>query len=134
MVFYIDRGGRPDSSDDAFITERLTQTLTRLGPVLAGMRYNFSSKLQIKGHLSNNHILELCSDASLILHYVDGIISDTNGVECAKASMTFICSWYDQRWPSLNKISVLPSTGLSGIYAHCCFDRIPVVDLPPLAR
>jgi hypothetical protein len=55
MVFYIDRGGRPDSSDDAFITERLTQTLTRLAPVLAGMRYNFSSKLQIEGHLSNNH-------------------------------------------------------------------------------
>lgn len=32
----VDRGDRCDSSDEAFITERFTQALTRLEPVLAG--------------------------------------------------------------------------------------------------
>lgn len=83
---------RPDSSDKAFLTERLTRTLTELGAVLAGMRYSFSSKAQIKDHLSKNNILELCSDASLTLRHVDAILGDTEGAECAEASMTFICS------------------------------------------
>ncbi|KAH9203555.1 hypothetical protein DL95DRAFT_147148 [Leptodontidium sp. 2 PMI_412] len=37
-----------DSSEEAFVTERLTQTLTRLGHVLAGMRYSFFPKLRLK--------------------------------------------------------------------------------------
>jgi hypothetical protein len=98
------------------------------------MRYSFSSKAQIEDHLSKTNILELCSDASLILRRVDAIIDDTKGVECAEASMAFICSWYDRRWPAFGDFSVPVSAGLLGIYAHSCFDWVPVVDLPPLAR
>ncbi len=98
------------------------------------MRYSFSSKAQIEDHLSKNNILEMCSDASLTLRHLDAILSDTEGVECAEASMTFICSWYDHRWPALSESSVYASAGLPGLYAHDCFDRIPVVDLPPLAQ
>lgn len=105
---------RCDSSDKAFVTKRLTQTLTQLEPVLIGIRYSFSSKAQIKDHISKNNILELYTDASLILRHVDAIFSNTESVECAKA--------------------IPASAGLPGIYAHGCFDRIPVVDMPPLAR
>lgn len=98
------------------------------------MRYSFSSKAQIEDHLSKNNILELCSDASLTLRHVDAILSDTEGDECAEASMTFICSWYDRRWPALSKSSLPTSAGLPGLYAHSYFDQIAVVGLPPLAR
>ena len=128
------RGDRCDSWDEVFITERLTHTLTQLGPVLAGMRYSFSSKAQIEDHLSKNNILELCSDASLILRHVDAILSDTEGIECAEASMTFICSWYNRRWPALSKSSAPASAGPPGLYTHYSFDQIPMVGLPPLAR
>jgi hypothetical protein len=130
----VNRGDRCDSSDEAFVTKRLTQTLTWLGPALAGMRYSFSSKAQIEDHISKNNISELCTDASLILRHVDAIFSDTESVECAEASMTFLCTWYECRWPALSESSVPTSAGLPGIYAHGCFDRIPVVDMPPLAR
>ncbi|OBT59989.1 hypothetical protein VE03_10775 [Pseudogymnoascus sp. 23342-1-I1] len=48
--------------------------------------------------------------------------------------MTFICSWYDDRWLAFGESSLPVSARLLGIYAHSCFDRIPVVDMPPLAR
>ena len=134
MFICANRGDLCDSSDEAFITGRLTETLTQLGPLLGGMRYSFSSKAQIEDHLSKTNILELCSDASLILRRVDAITDDAKGVECAEASMAFICSWYDRRWPAFGDFSVPVSAGLPGIYAHSLFDRIPVVDLPPLAR
>ncbi|KAL5346708.1 hypothetical protein ACLOAV_008415 [Pseudogymnoascus australis] len=123
-----------DSSDETFIIGRLTETLTQLGPLLGGMRYSFSSKAQIEDHLFKTNFLELCSDASLILRRVDDITDVAKGVECGEASMALICSWYDRRWPVFGDSSVPVSAGLPGIYAHSCFDRIPVVDLPPLAR
>jgi hypothetical protein len=134
MLICVNRGDHCDSFDETFVTERLTQTLTRLEPVLAEMRYSFSSKAQIEDHLSENNILELCSDASLILRHIDAVLSDTEGIECAEASMTFICSWYNRRWPALSKSSAPASAGLQGLYTHYSFDQIPVVGLPPLAR
>jgi hypothetical protein len=106
--------------------------LTRLEPLLSGTRYSFSSKAQIEDDLSKSNILELCSDASLILHNVETIISDTN--ECAEASMTIICSWYNGRWPALSESYVPVPVRSQGIYGHHYFDRISVVYLPPLAR
>jgi hypothetical protein len=76
MFICADRGNRCGSSDEAFITKRLNQTLTRLGSILAGMRFSFSSKAQIEEHLSKNNILELCSDASLTLRHADVTLSD----------------------------------------------------------
>ncbi|KFY48545.1 hypothetical protein V495_01245 [Pseudogymnoascus sp. VKM F-4514 (FW-929)] len=125
---------RCDSDDEAFITGRLTQTLTLLGPLLSEMCYSFSSKAQIEDHLSKTNILELCSDASLILQRVDTITDDTKDMECAEASMDFICSWYHRRWPALEKFSVPVSAGVLGLYDHSYFDWVPVVDMPPLAR
>lgn len=124
-----------NSSDEAFITERLTETLTQLEPLLDGVRYSFSSKAQIVDHLSKTNVLKLCSDASLILQRVDAIIKDgSKWVECDKASKTFICSWYDRRWPAIRESPELLVAGHRGIYAHSCFDQIPIVDLPRLAR
>lgn len=134
MFICVNRGGRCDCFDEALDTERLTHTLTRLGPVLAGMCYSVSSGAQIEDHISKNNISGLRSDASLILRHVDAIFSYTESVECAEASMTFLCSWYGCRWPALSESSVPASARLPGRYAHDCFDRIPVVDLPPLAR
>lgn len=135
MFICVNRGGQCDSSDEAFITERLTQTLNRLGPLLARLRYGFSTKAQIKDDLSKNNILELCSDTSLIMSHVAAITSDTKGCECSDASMNFICSWYNRRWPALGEIFVQASVGLQGLFAQCCFDEILMVrDLPPLAR
>jgi hypothetical protein len=132
MFICVNRGDRCDSSDEAFVTERLIQTLERLEPVLAGSCYSFSSKAQIEEHLSRNNVSELCSDASLILHHVAAIIYDKNN--CAEAVMTFICSWYNRRWPALSKSFVPVSVGSRGIYGYHCFDRISLVNLPPLAR
>jgi hypothetical protein len=134
MFICVNRGDWCDSSNAVFVTERLTQTLTRLEPLLSGMRYGFSSKAQIGDDLAKNNILELCSDASLILRHVDAMFSDAEGTEWAQASMTFTCSWYNCRWPALSSSSVPTSAGLPGLYAHDGFDRIPVLDLPPLAR
>lgn len=121
-----------DSSDQAFVTERLIQILTRLEPVLAGSCYRFASKAQIEERLSRINLSEPCSDASLILHHIAAIRYDKD--KCAVASMTFICSWYNRRWPALSESFVPVPIGSRGIYGHHCFDRIPVVDLPPLAR
>ncbi|OBT62159.1 hypothetical protein VE03_08351 [Pseudogymnoascus sp. 23342-1-I1] len=48
--------------------------------------------------------------------------------------MAFISSWFDHRWPALGDSSVPVFVGHPGLYAHSCFDQIPVVDLPPVAR
>ena len=91
-------------------------------------------KLTLKTHISENNISELCTDASLILHHVDAKFRDIGSVKCAEASMTFLCTWSERRWPALSESSVLTSAGLPCIYAPGCFDRIPVVYMPPLAR
>jgi hypothetical protein len=51
MFICADRGDRCGSSDEAFITKRLNQTLTQLKSILTEMRFNFSSKAQIEEHL-----------------------------------------------------------------------------------
>lgn len=98
------------------------------------MHYSFSSKAQIGEHLSENNISERCTDVSLILRHYDAISCDTERVKWAKASMKFLCTWPKRRWPTLRKPSVPTTAGLRGIFDHGCFDRIPLVDLPPLAR
>lgn len=131
----INRLEQCDSYENAFVTECLTQTFTRLGPVLAGMRYSFVSKADIEDLISKNNISELCSDASLILRRLDANFSDMESAECAKASMTFLCSWYNRKWPKLGEMLVHDSPEIPGLYAQCCFDKIPVVlGLLPLAR
>ncbi|KAL3420124.1 hypothetical protein PVAG01_08623 [Phlyctema vagabunda] len=126
-----------NSSDKAYITERLTQTLNRLEPLLARLRYSFSTKTQIEDDLSKNNISELCSDASLILRHINAEFTAnfTAMDESAHASMNFLCSWYIRKWPRWGKILVHDSPDIPGLYAQCCFDEIPVVlELPPLAR
>jgi hypothetical protein len=98
------------------------------------MRYSFASKAQIEDLLSEDNILELCSDASLILHHVDAIAGATHRAECTEAVLDFFWSWHDRRWPALSKSLVPASAKLLGIYAHDCFDRISVLHFPPLAR
>jgi len=51
MFICVNRGDRCDFSDEAFVTERLTQTLTRLEPVLARIGFWLSSKAQIEDEL-----------------------------------------------------------------------------------
>lgn len=51
---------------------------------------------------------------------------------CVDASMGFICSWYMSRWSAMRNFSVV-FAGSPGLYDHYYFDRISVVDLPPLA-
>lgn len=99
MLIYVNKEDQCDSSDEAYITERLIQALKRLEPRLAEREYSFSFKAQIEERLSDSNILELCSDASLILRHIDANFSNTESVECAKAGMIFLCSWYKRRWP-----------------------------------
>lgn len=97
------------------------------------MRYTSFSKARIEDHLSKNLIPELCSDASLILSKIDTKPRE-NVTDCMEACMTFICSWYDRRWPTIRLSPEINSARASGIYDHSCFDRIAREGLPPLTR
>ncbi|CZS92515.1 uncharacterized protein RAG0_03131 [Rhynchosporium agropyri] len=106
---------RCDSSDEAYITKRFTQTLNQLEPLLAKVHYGSSTKTQVEDDLSKDNISELCSNASLILRHIEAEFRDTESVDCAQASAEFLCSWYKRKW--------------------CCFDEMPVSpESLPLAR
>lgn len=139
LKVFNDNIGGDDPSDDTVIIERVVETLKRLKPVLKGMRYGFSSKAQIEQDLSQSNVLELCSDASLILRQVATI--ESNDAECdianiaSKASMDFFESWYGTRWSPMRKSVVMNTTNCPGLYHSSCFDYLSQArNWPPLAR